>query len=79
MKQYAVGCLLIVLLTTVGYAQVRITVDASQPGEAISPAMYGIFFEDINFGADGGLYAELIKNLSEVIYWLQMMSGVRPQ
>jgi alpha-N-arabinofuranosidase len=26
--------------------------------------MYGIFFEDINFGADGGLYAELIKNRS---------------
>ncbi|MDE5846402.1 MAG: carbohydrate binding domain-containing protein, partial [Muribaculaceae bacterium] len=28
------------------------------------PTMYGIFFEDINFGADGGLYAELIKNRS---------------
>ncbi len=26
--------------------------------------MYGLFFEDINFGADGGLYAELIKNRS---------------
>ena len=26
--------------------------------------MYGVFFEDINFGADGGLYAELIKNRS---------------
>ncbi len=26
--------------------------------------MYGIFFEDINFGADGGLYAELVKNRS---------------
>ena len=26
--------------------------------------MYGIFFEDINFAADGGLYAELIKNRS---------------
>jgi hypothetical protein len=26
--------------------------------------MYGIFFEDINFGADGGLYAEMIKNRS---------------
>src|SRR5437868_6058731 len=24
--------------------------------------MWGAFFEDINFGADGGLYAELIKN-----------------
>jgi hypothetical protein len=30
----------------------------------INPDMYGIFFEDINFGADGGLYAELIKNRS---------------
>ena len=26
--------------------------------------MYGVFFEDINFGADGGLYAELVKNRS---------------
>jgi len=26
--------------------------------------LYGIFFEDINFGADGGLYAELVKNRS---------------
>ena len=30
----------------------------------IQPTMYGIFFEDINFAADGGLYAELIKNRS---------------
>ena len=30
----------------------------------VQPAMWGVFFEDINFGADGGLYAELIKNRS---------------
>jgi alpha-L-arabinofuranosidase len=41
-----------------------LTVEATQPGAAINPAMWGIFFEDINFGADGGLYAELIKNRS---------------
>ena len=34
------------------------TVDVSKPSAKINPAMYGIFFEDINFGADGGLYAE---------------------
>ncbi len=34
--------------------------------------MYGLFFEDINFGADGGLYAEKIKNRSfEFDYPLQ--------
>lgn len=35
-----------------------------KPGAEINPDMYGIFFEDINFGADGGLYAELVKNRS---------------
>ncbi len=39
-----------------------LTVDVERPGAAINPAMWGVFFEDINFGADGGLYAELIKN-----------------
>lgn len=36
----------------------------TKPGAVIQPTMYGIFFEDINFGADGGLYAELIENRS---------------
>ena len=39
-----------------------ILIDAGKPGAKINPAMWGIFFEDINFGADGGLYAELVKN-----------------
>src|SRR5690554_2736665 len=33
-------------------------------GAEIQPTMYGLFFEDINYAADGGLYAELIKNRS---------------
>jgi len=41
-----------------------IRVDAAHPGAAISPGMFGVFFEDINFGADGGLYPELVKNRS---------------
>ncbi len=39
-------------------------VDADNIGAEIQPTMYGHFFEDINYGADGGLYAELIKNRS---------------
>ena len=38
--------------------------DVDKIGSTIQPTMYGVFFEDINFGADGGLYAELIKNRS---------------
>lgn len=45
-------------------AQVTINVDAGNPGIQVSPNLYGIFFEDINHAADGGLYAELISNRS---------------
>lgn len=45
-------------------AQVTIDIDANQRGPKISPTHYGIFFEDINHAADGGLYAELIRNRS---------------
>jgi len=38
--------------------------DLRKNGASIQSSMYGLFFEDINFGADGGLYAELIKNRS---------------
>jgi alpha-L-arabinofuranosidase len=41
-----------------------INVAVAHPGAAISPQMFGIFFEDINFAADGGLYPELVKNRS---------------
>lgn len=38
--------------------------DGASTNIKIQPTMYGIFFEDINFAADGGIYAELIKNRS---------------
>lgn len=42
----------------------NIVLKANKIGAEIKPTMYGHFFEDINFGADGGLYAELVKNRS---------------
>lgn len=42
----------------------NITVNISKPTVDIQPNMWGIFFEDINLAADGGLYAELVKNRS---------------
>lgn len=41
-----------------------LVVNADKPTASIQPTMWGIFFEDINFAADGGLYAELVKNRS---------------
>lgn len=40
------------------------TLDTKKEGAPIQSTMYGLFFEDINFAADGGLYAELVKNRS---------------
>ena len=39
-------------------------VQAGKIGAPIQPTMYGHFLEDINYAADGGLYAELVKNRS---------------
>ncbi len=43
---------------------VTVTVQVDKPGKAVSPMLFGVFFEDINFAADGGLYAELVQNRS---------------
>lgn len=60
--------------TTIALLLFGVTVTQSQPvnytvqlrdnKSAIQPSMWGLFFEDINRGADGGLYAELVKNRS---------------
>jgi alpha-L-arabinofuranosidase len=45
-----------------------ITVKVDQPVAEVQPTMWGVFFEDINLGADGGIYAELVKNRSFEFY-----------
>jgi len=45
-----------------------VIVNIDKPMAPIQPTMWGIFFEDINFGADGGIYAELVKNRSFEFY-----------
>jgi alpha-N-arabinofuranosidase len=58
--------LLVVFLTTKIFAQssTKLTVQVDKPVSEVQPTMWGVFFEDINFAADGGLYAEMIKNRS---------------
>ncbi|MDR1224143.1 MAG: carbohydrate binding domain-containing protein [Tannerella sp.] len=42
----------------------ELVIRTEKNGAEIQPTMYGLFFEDINYAADGGLYAELVKNRS---------------
>ena len=61
----AVMALSVVFGTQLVSAQTHnIQVDLKKIGSPIQKTMYGIFFEDINYGADGGLYAEMVKNRS---------------
>ncbi len=66
MRKLSITTLLLALLTWSGgvAAQRQLTVQTKKMGAPIQPTMYGIFFEDINFGADGGLYAEMVINRS---------------
>jgi hypothetical protein len=70
MKTRVLPLILLVLATAAGSparAQapaVTLTIDLARPGRAISPDLFGIFFEDLNYAADGGLYAELVQNRS---------------
>ncbi len=70
------GCvgLLMALMARAGGATLTVQVD--QPGIKISPALYGLFFEEINRAGDGGIYAEKIQNRSfedsakEAVAWM---------
>lgn len=63
MKQAVVFFSVMILQLTL-YGQAVFEVDANAKGVTMSQELIGAFFEDINFGADGGLYAELVQNRS---------------
>lgn len=64
MKRPLLTLLSLAAAMAVSAQTLEMKMNVSRPGAEIQPTMYGIFFEDINFAADGGLYAELVKNRS---------------
>src|SRR5215204_832203 len=61
------ACALALVAAQVGSAAAQtrgITVQVDRPGAAVPRTLFGLFFEDINFAADGGLYPERVKNRS---------------
>ena len=63
-KFLAAICLLSITTKSHSQATDAFVVKAGEIKAPIQPTMWGIFFEDINMGADGGIYAELVKNRS---------------
>ncbi len=75
MKRYLPICAMVLVILGVTFASwaadapvtsgiASLTVQVDKPGIKVSPMLYGIFFEEINHGGDGGLYAELVQNRS---------------
>ena len=60
----AITALMMLVVSSFGQPKRVLTVKVNQPVADVQPTMWGVFFEDINLGADGGIYAELIKNRS---------------
>lgn len=50
--------------TTLEEGEYTLSIHTSNKNAEISDTLYGLFFEDINFAADGGLYAEMVQNRS---------------
>lgn len=59
------GC---AVLATAVHAQVTIDIDTQQRGPKVSQMLYGIFYEDINHAADGGIYAELMSRFPSAMF-----------
>jgi alpha-N-arabinofuranosidase len=58
-----------------------LTIQADRPVSAVSPTLYGLMTEEINYSYDGGLYAEMVRNRtfhadwSGVLYWYLVENG----
>ena len=65
MRQKLTACALILMTSVTALAADHILdIKTTKTGAPVQSTMYGIFFEDINYAADGGLYAELVMNRS---------------
>jgi alpha-L-arabinofuranosidase len=81
------GCrrlaLVLAALTTVSVqaqSSAVMTIQAGQPGAVVSSNLFGIFFEEINFAGEGGIYAEMVRNRSfytstSANYWTLVTQG----
>ena len=62
-------------------APATLTLHPDQPASAVSPTLYGLMTEEINYSYDGGLYAEMVRNRtfrgdwSGILYWYLVENG----
>ena len=73
-------CVWLAIITARAQTTAAINIQASQPGAVISSNLFGIFFEEINYGGEGGVYAELVRNRAfydptNALFWTLVTQG----
>ena len=69
------------LLASGQSAPATLTIHPDQPVSTVSPTLYGLMTEEINYSYDGGLYAEMVRNRtfrgdwSGILYWYLVEDG----
>jgi alpha-N-arabinofuranosidase len=77
----ALICLAAMPILSAQVAPVRLTIHADQPVSSVSPTLYGLMTEEINYSYDGGLYAEMVRNRtfrgdwSGILFWYLVEGG----
>jgi alpha-L-arabinofuranosidase len=66
--------------TAHGQSAANVSIQVNQPGALVSSNLFGIFFEEINFAGEGGLYAEMVRNrafysATSPLYWTMATEG----
>ena len=76
-----IAILLWVSASAFAQAQPVLTIEVDKPIAKVSPTLYGLMTEEINYSYDGGLYAEMVRNRTfhasrrDVPYWFLVEEG----
>jgi len=78
------GTVCLALVSSIALAQApaaHITIHADEPVSQVTPTLYGLMTEEINYSYEGGLYAEMVRNRtfradwSGILYWYLVENG----
>jgi len=83
-KTFVLLIAIMAVMLPAALAQVQpvvLTIHVDKPVSKVSPTLYGLMTEEINYSYDGGLYAEMVRNRTfrarrrDVPYWLLVEDG----
>jgi alpha-L-arabinofuranosidase len=74
------GLVVLTVVCAFGQSAATLNIQVNQPGAVVSSNLFGIFFEEINYAGEGGIYAEMVRNRafynsSSANFWTLVTQG----